>query len=157
MRWSDQPGHKVEVPRHFLETLAEQMADPEKWAYMLREHARTVRKQEDLNCLLPNPQVLSPSRKYVRRVTWLNAPQHVSIHLGWQRFKKHFRVDIASHRDNESLLGEVLIVPKHFIGEFTQGPFRKYDGYAHRMSECNSMAKWNRHCVFDQINIKVRI
>ena len=45
MRWSDQPGYKVEVPRHFLETLADQMADPEKWAYMLREHARTIRKQ----------------------------------------------------------------------------------------------------------------
>ncbi len=45
MRWSDQPGYKVEVPRHFLETLAEQMADPEKWAYMLREHARTIRQQ----------------------------------------------------------------------------------------------------------------
>ena len=35
----------LEVPRHFLETLADQMADPEKWAYMLREHARTIRKQ----------------------------------------------------------------------------------------------------------------
>ena len=45
MRWSDQPGYKVEVPRHFLETLAEQMAQPEKWAYLLREHARTIRKQ----------------------------------------------------------------------------------------------------------------
>ncbi len=45
MRWSDQPGYKVEVPRHFLETLADQMVDPEKWAYMLREHARTIRKQ----------------------------------------------------------------------------------------------------------------
>ena len=48
MRWSDQPGYKVEVPRHFLETLAEQMADPEKWAYMLQEHARTIRKQLEL-------------------------------------------------------------------------------------------------------------
>ena len=38
MRWSDQPGYKVEVPRHFLEALAEQMADPEKWAYMSPEH-----------------------------------------------------------------------------------------------------------------------
>ena len=37
--------HIVEVQRHFLETLAKQMADPEKWAYMLREHARTTRKQ----------------------------------------------------------------------------------------------------------------
>ena len=45
MRWSDQPGYKVEVPRHFLETLAEQMADPETWACMLWEHARTIRKQ----------------------------------------------------------------------------------------------------------------
>ena len=45
MRWSDHPVHKVEIPRHSLETLAEQMADPEKWAYMLREHARTMRKQ----------------------------------------------------------------------------------------------------------------
>ncbi len=45
MQWSNQPGYKVEVPRHFLETLADQMAEPEKWAYMLREHARTLRKQ----------------------------------------------------------------------------------------------------------------
>ena len=45
MRWSDQPGYKVEVPRRFLETLAEHVADPEKWAYMLREHARTPPKQ----------------------------------------------------------------------------------------------------------------
>ena len=48
MRWSDQPGNKVEVPRHFLETLADQMTAPEKWAYMLREHARTIRKQSPL-------------------------------------------------------------------------------------------------------------
>ena len=73
MRWSDQPGYKVEVPRHFLETLEEQMADPEKWDYVLREHARTIRKQEDLNCLLPNPQVLSPSRNCVGSITPLNA------------------------------------------------------------------------------------
>ena len=45
MRWSEQPGHKVEVPRHFLEALAEQMAGPDKWAYMLLEHARTIWKQ----------------------------------------------------------------------------------------------------------------
>lgn len=45
MRCSDQPGYKVDVPRHFLETLADQMAEPETWAYMLREHARTIRKQ----------------------------------------------------------------------------------------------------------------
>ena len=48
MRWSDQPGDKVEVPRHFLETLADQMADPETWAYMLREHARTIRRQVEV-------------------------------------------------------------------------------------------------------------
>ena len=35
----------MEVPRHFLETLADHMAEPETWAYMLREHARTIRKQ----------------------------------------------------------------------------------------------------------------
>ena len=35
----------IEVPRQFLVMLADQMADPEKWAYMLREHARTIRKQ----------------------------------------------------------------------------------------------------------------
>jgi len=31
MRWSDQPGYKAQVPRHFLEALAEQMAEPEQW------------------------------------------------------------------------------------------------------------------------------
>ena len=45
MRWSERPGPKVEVPRHFLETLADQMAEPETWAHMLREHARTIRRQ----------------------------------------------------------------------------------------------------------------
>ena len=45
MRWSEQPGYTVEVPRHCLETVADQMAEPEMWAYMLREHARTIRKQ----------------------------------------------------------------------------------------------------------------
>ena len=45
MRWSDEHGYKVEVPRHFLEMLADQMAEPENWGDMLREHARTIRKR----------------------------------------------------------------------------------------------------------------
>ena len=36
---------KVIAARHFFGALADHMADPEKWAYMLREHGRTLRKQ----------------------------------------------------------------------------------------------------------------
>ena len=35
----------IEVPRHFLEMLADQTADPERRGYMLRKHARRIRKQ----------------------------------------------------------------------------------------------------------------
>ncbi len=48
MQWSERPDPKLEVPRHFLETLADQMADPETWAYMLREHTGTKWKRRAL-------------------------------------------------------------------------------------------------------------
>ena len=38
----------AELPRHHFETLADHMAEPEKWLHMLREPARTTRKQLEL-------------------------------------------------------------------------------------------------------------
>ena len=34
-----------QLPRHYFETLAGHMAETEKWLHMLREPARTTRKQ----------------------------------------------------------------------------------------------------------------
>ena len=44
-RWEEWPGPKIPVITSTLETYAEHTEDPERWGYMLREHARTIRKQ----------------------------------------------------------------------------------------------------------------
>ena len=53
MRWNERPGPKVEVPRQYLETLADHMAEPEKWLHMLREHSVDVQGPLDQYAIVP--------------------------------------------------------------------------------------------------------
>ena len=43
--WSNRPGKKIPILRFTLESWAQHMADPAKYASMLREHARSIRNQ----------------------------------------------------------------------------------------------------------------
>ena len=43
--WSHRPGKKIPILRFTLESWAQHMADPVKYASMLREHARSIRNQ----------------------------------------------------------------------------------------------------------------
>ncbi|MCI0835272.1 MAG: hypothetical protein J4O05_08820 [Chloroflexi bacterium] len=47
--WSHRPGKKIPILRFTLESRAQHMADPKTYAAMLREHARTIRRQLKLH------------------------------------------------------------------------------------------------------------